>query len=201
MPRFQVQAKSSCGPLDLVELATSMKEVTDKNFGVLIAFWIPGALLLWGLSFSLSSLESWVKSSGSRDVNIADFLFASLASLGTGLLISAIRWALVDQFFEKSGMLTRPLLDLSLLTNKDVLAAFNGAVENHYRYYQYYANTFVAVAIAFTSYVLNVLRWDVRYSSLTVYVGFVELILLLASRDSLRKYYMAATQILKAPES
>jgi hypothetical protein len=112
-------------------------------------------------------------------------------------LISAIRWALVDQLFEKSGMLKRPPLDLSSLANKDVLAAFNGTVENHYRYYQYYANTFVAVAIAFIYYVLNVLKCDLRYSSLTVYVVFIELILFLASRDSLSKYYMAATQILK----
>jgi hypothetical protein len=177
-----------------------MKEVTDKNFGVLIAFWIPGALLLWGLSFSVSDLGLWIKSSESGEGTIGNFLFASLASLGTGLMISAIRWASVDQFFERSGVLKRPPLDLSALTDKDVLAAFNGAVENHYRYYQYYSNAFVAVAVAFTAYVLSVLKNDVWRSWLIVHVVLVvliELILLFASRDSLSKYYMAATQILK----
>ena len=30
-----------------------MKDITDKNFGVIIAFLLPGFLFLWGLSFSV----------------------------------------------------------------------------------------------------------------------------------------------------
>ena len=27
----------------------AVKDITDKNFGVVIAFWLPGVILLWGL--------------------------------------------------------------------------------------------------------------------------------------------------------
>jgi hypothetical protein len=33
-----------------------MKDVTDKNFGVIIAFLLPGFLLLWGLTYSHDGL-------------------------------------------------------------------------------------------------------------------------------------------------
>ena len=29
-----------------------MKEITDKNFGLLISLWLPNSILLWGLSYS-----------------------------------------------------------------------------------------------------------------------------------------------------
>jgi hypothetical protein len=31
-------------------------DVIDKNFGVVIAFWLPGFLLLWGLTYSFTDL-------------------------------------------------------------------------------------------------------------------------------------------------
>jgi hypothetical protein len=33
-----------------------MKDINDKNFGVIIAFWLPGFVLLWGLSHSLPDI-------------------------------------------------------------------------------------------------------------------------------------------------
>lgn len=125
-----------------------MKEVTDKNFGVIIAFWLPGFVLLWGLSISNTEVAQWLRACTTPSVG--GFLYASLASLALGLLISAVRWLVVDWFL--SRVTTLPEIDFSKLNNKETFAVFLGIVENHYRYYQYYSNTFVAVIVAFAAY-------------------------------------------------
>ena len=124
-----------------------MKEITEKNFGVIIAFWLPGFLFLWGLSFSLPSVASWLATStASGGAKVGEFLFATVASLAVGLVINAIRWAFVQELLLYGlTRLRRANINYGSLTNKDVLSAFNGAIENNYRYYQYYSNAFVAI--------------------------------------------------------
>ena len=96
------------------------------------------------------------------------------------------------------GIVRRPDLNFSRLAEKDVFAAFSGAVENYYRYYQYYSNTLIAVAIAFGAYVYcNGSAW---LSELTIGIVLLEITLLLASGDSLSRYYNAASQILTFAE-
>ena len=178
-----------------------MKEVTDKNFGVLIAFWLPGFLLLWGLSFSRPEIAAWLsKSSEPGGPTVGNFLYVTLASLAAGLIVSAFRSLFIDNLFSICGRLggplsglKRPKLDLSSVTKKDTLAAFNAAVDNYYRYYQYYANTFVAVAIAFIAYGLEGQGW---LSQLTIVVAVIESTLLLASANSNYRFYQAALEIL-----
>src|SRR5438093_13534169 len=74
-----------------------MKDVTEKNFGVVIAFWLPGFLLLWGLSYSWPEIATWLAKSSTNDApTVGGFLYATLASLAGGLLINAVRWAIVQ---------------------------------------------------------------------------------------------------------
>jgi hypothetical protein len=171
-----------------------MKDITDKNFGVIIAFLIPGFMLLWGLSYSSSMVAAWlVKSSAADAPTVGGFLYATLASLALGLLISAIRWFFVDHFLYYFTCLKQTKVDFSKLKTKEAFAAFEGVVENHYRYYQYYSNTFVAVVISFAAYL-----WAGKdTSSKTVIFGVILLcvVLLLASRDCLKKYHERAAEI------
>src|ERR1039457_2421302 len=133
-----------------------MKDVTDKIFGVIIAFLLPGFLLLWGLSYSRPELATWLITMSSKDAPvIGSFLYATIASLALGLLISAVRGAIVDRFFYHLTGLQSPNINSSKLKDKETLAAFTAAIENHYRYYQYYANSVVAIAAAFASYVIE----------------------------------------------
>ena len=165
-----------------------MKDVTDKNFGVIIAFLLPGFILLWGLSYSSVEVATWLaKASATDSPSVGGFLYATLASLALGLLISAIRWAAFDNIL----LIGLPAIDFSKLKDKDVFSAFTGVVENHYRYYQYYSNTLVAVILGFASYA--------RYQKPTATMWFImvvtAVILLLASRDCLKKYRQRAAAI------
>ncbi len=171
-----------------------MKDLSEKNFGVVIAFLLPGFLLLWGLSFSSSEIATWSARSDAKDTSTIDeFFFATLASLAAGLLISAARWATVDQILCLLGV-TPTALNFSKLKDKDCLKAFQEAMENHYRYYQYYSNTLVAIIGACAYHFVNGEEWP----SLTL-LGVVLpaiVILCLASRDCLRKFYARADAIL-----
>jgi hypothetical protein len=171
-----------------------MKDISDKNFGVIIAFLIPGFMLLWGLSFSSNTISVWlVKSSATDAPTVGGFLYAILASLALGLLISAIRWLLVDHFLYYFTCLKRTEIDFSKLKDKDAFKAFQGVVENHYRYYQYYSNTLVAVGVSFLAYLWK----GQNLPSKPVIFGVILacLTLLLASRDCLKNYHERAAKI------
>jgi hypothetical protein len=132
-----------------------MKDVTDKNFGVIIAFLLPGFLFLWGLSFANDEVATWLTAMSAKDGPlIGSFLYATIASLAVGLLIDAVRSAVVDEIFYRVLGLELPTIKSSKLKDKDILAAFNAIIENHYRYYQYYANSFIAVAAASAAYAI-----------------------------------------------
>jgi hypothetical protein len=108
------------------------------------------------------------------------------------MTVSAVRWASVDTLHSYTG-LPLPPLDFSQL-GKNV-AAFGLLIEIHYRHYQFYANMFVATAVAYACYRTKLgglwpLGWPDRAFPL------LEAIFFLASRDTLWKYYTRSRQLL-----
>lgn len=155
-----------------------MKDITNKNFGVIIAFLLPGFLFLWGLSFSFDEVAKWlVVSAKDKAPTVGGFLYATLASLAIGLLISAVRWLIIDRIHSLTGV-SEPDITFTNLKDKDRYAAFLGAVDNHYRYYQYYANTLVAILAAFITYLtvgkekpsITVTTWTLRRITRSLFV-------------------------------
>jgi hypothetical protein len=172
-----------------------MKEMSENNFGVIIAFLLPGFLLLWGLSISFESIARLLASSTDKDApSVGGFLYATLASLSLGLLLSAARWLIVDHLLVLFGVID-PGLNYENLKDKDRYAAFLGVVENHYSYYQYYSNTLVAIIIAFAAHV--VFGKQPATISVWIVVIAVSVALFLGARDSLKKYYTRAQLVLK----
>jgi NhaP-type Na+/H+ or K+/H+ antiporter len=173
-----------------------MKDTSNWNFGVIIAFLLPGFLFIWGISYSFSDVALWLAKAGVKDSpTVGGFLYVTLSSLSIGLLISAVRWLIIDHIHQWTGI-KQPPMQFANLKDKDVFAAFQGVVENHYRYYQYYANTFIAIVFAFLIYVFcseskpSFLIWAVMI--------LIMLALFCGSRDSLGKYYDRASKILSS---
>ncbi len=117
-----------------------------KNFGITIAFLLPGFIALWALQYLSPTVAAWLSGSGivpeapSWQPSTGSFLLVVIASLALGMLVSAIRWVIFDRWLY-SGRTA----DLDWSELPDHLAAFDYINENHYRYYQYYANSAVAV--------------------------------------------------------
>ena len=169
-----------------------VKDVTSNNFGVLIAYLVPGATALWGLSSFSPSLRAWFASTPSDAPTISGFLYLTVASLAVGMTVTAIRWACVDLVHAATG-LTAPDLDFSQLPGK--VDAYNLLIEIHYRHYQFYSNMFVATAITWICYRISIrplrqLSW--------IEPGFlmIEAIFFLTSRDTLRRYHFRTQQLL-----
>jgi hypothetical protein len=165
--------------------------ISNTNFGPLVAYLIPGATVLLGLSPFAPPLQIWLATATTDAPTIGGFLYLTVASLAAGMTVSAVRWACVDTLHGLVG-LKPPRLDFSVLgANVD---AFMLLIEIHYRHYQFYANMFVATLIGYVAYRLSPGRAALGWFDLGVL--FLEAIFLAASRDTLRKYYERSEQLL-----
>jgi hypothetical protein len=171
-----------------------MKEIADK-FTTIIAFWLPGALLLWVLSYPAPTIAGWLAKSTDGSPTVGGFLFVSLASLVLGVIINATRWNLLDRgiFRDLDNLKPKDEQYSKLKDDEKTLAAFQALVDNNYRWYQSYANTAIAITAGFLIYVVTT-----KWSWLALLMTVVLLCILLpASRNELEVFYKRADLILK----
>ena len=174
-----------------------MQNVTNANFGPLIAYLVPGATALWGISEFYPALRSWFAVVPMQTPTIGGFLYLTVASIACGMVISAIRWAVVDTLHRVTG-LPPPKLDFSKLGQN--VEAFNLLIEIHYRHYQFFSGMLVASVIAYSSY-------RIKHGGFWAFgwldAGFValEAMFLMASRDTLARYYSRSHQLLATSDA
>ncbi len=107
------------------------------------------------------------------------------------MIVSAIRWMLLDLLHAATG-LKRPNWNFGKLQSN--LQAYKMLEENHYRFYQFYGNSLVSVFYSYTVFRFNygILGVEVLDALLIALV----IVLFIASRDSLKKYYERVDQLL-----
>ncbi len=173
-----------------------MQSISNDNFGPLIAYLLPGATVILGASQFSPVIRAWLAATPSDAPTIGGFLYLTLASLAAGMTVSAIRWATVDRLHAWTG-LPIPHRDFARLGPN--FEAFSLLIRIHYEHYQAYANSLVAVGIAYVCYRIRVGGISVGW----IDAGFVvlELIFLAASRDCLRNYCSRTAQLLKSPQA
>lgn len=167
-----------------------MQSVSNDNFGPLIAYLLPGATVLVGLSPFSATLQSWLTTVPADAPTIGGFLYLTVASLAAGMTVSTVRWVIVDTVHAWTG-LPPPVLDFSRLGNN--VDAYGMLIEIHYRHYQFHANMLVAVAFAYVCLRIN---GGIPYGWPDGAVLLVEGAFFLTSRDNLRKYYARTQQLL-----
>lgn len=86
-----------------------MTSVSDSNFGPLIAYLVPGATVLAGVSPFFPVLRIWLAATPADAPTIGGFLYLTIASLAVGMTVSAIRWALIDSLHRLTGPPIPPL--------------------------------------------------------------------------------------------
>ena len=137
--------------------------LSEKSFGILIAFVIPGWVILLGLSLHLPTVDGWLTASHENQPAVGGFLFSMLASVTLGMLTSTIRWLILDQVFRR--LLPANIGEPNFRELRDSNEGLQTLVEGHYRYYQFNANLLVASAAA------AVLRWLAFDISIVEMVG------------------------------
>lgn len=169
-----------------------MSDTSRIPFGLVIAYLLPGFIGLAGIVPLLPAVATWLLPASPAQASLGPPIYVLLAAITFGMIISVFRWLLIDHIHYWTG-LTPPVWDDSRL--EDRLAAFNYLVESHYRYYQFVANTLVAVLWAY-----SINRWMKMSSRLGVGTDLLVVILCLAlfaaSRDALSKYYSRTSRLI-----
>lgn len=172
-----------------------MKTLTPDSFGLLIAYLLPGFVTLWALRPFVPEIGTWLGATPATAPTIDGFLYATLASTAVGLVVSAVRWGVIDSVYHRTGI---PAPDWNFRSLPGNLAAFESHVQDHYRYYQFYANMLVALLLAYGTTLATESRWPGQSGWRDVAIVTVLALLVLGSRDTLRKYYRR-TEVLLEP--
>gem|GEM_PF-1100355 len=173
-----------------------MRSVSGRNFGLLIAYVLPGMLVLLGLAAGNADVRGWLATAAAQSggATVGGFLYVTLAAVAAGLTASTVRWAVIDPLHHATGV-ERPHWDDSKLQAQ--LGAFDALVENHYRYYQNAANSVVGLATILVGRHFGG-TGSIRFMSLDTAIVAVCILFWAGSRDSLKRYYRRTSVLLGA---
>ncbi len=172
-------------------------KASSLDFGALIAFVAPGFVALLAMAYQLPSVRTLVAEASTHEQTLGVFLFALLASLSLGLAVSGVRSLAIDfpldWLLKKISGASDPTIDWKTFDIKS-LTMLLVLRDNYYRYYQFYSNMAVAVALwAVSRTVANAPDVSRLSTPQWVSVLVVVAVLLLAAGRQLRDYYRAKT--------
>ena len=158
-----------------------------------MAYILPGLMGIYGLSMVWPPVEFLLQPEAVGDTSLGGFLHLAVASVGVGLTFSTLRWLLLDRLHHATG-LAPPRWELSQLGSR--VQAFELLIQIHYRYYQFYGNSLVAMTFTYVA-------WRAVHFHQTCLVGWPDALyaslaalFFAGSRDSLRKYYERVAKLL-----
>ena len=155
------------------------------GFGLLVAFTLPGFIVLAGIAPFSPTVASWLQPLDRAEASLGAPLYAMLAATTIGMIVSCFRWLLIDHIHRWMGIVP-PVWDDGRLPER--INAFDYIVANHYRFYQFYANTLIALI---TVYTVNRTAGTFPLLGVGTDTGMLLLcaVLFAGSRDTLSKYY------------
>jgi hypothetical protein len=157
------------------------------SFGFLIAFGLPGFVVVAMVLYAFGLLDSWLAGTEQS----GKIVFLIMSALTVGVFLSGVRWAIFDKLLMPAAGRKNPETDFGpIMANADTREALTVSIEHCYRHYQFFANTAVAVLVAY----------GVRFSASsrpalceglieTAIMAVIELSLFFSARDALGNYY------------
>lgn len=170
-----------------------MNDVSTKNFGLLIAYLLPGVTALWGIGYISETVRAWLGTPPTNTPTVGGFLYVTLASIAAGLTVSTIRWAIIDTIHHCTGV-PRPKWDFSRLQAN--VAAFEVTVEHKYRYAQFYGNGLISLVFVYLTRRFSLGFWSTPVGWIDVAFFLLAVILFAGSRDTFRRYILRGNMFL-----
>jgi hypothetical protein len=166
-----------------------------SQFGLMVAYIVPGFVGLGGLVPILPIVGQWLEPVAQGELGLAPTAYALIGATAVGMIVSCVRWLLIDHLLHASGVKPPAWRTEQLAENMEAVVF---VLENHYRYYQFYANTLVAIVWA---YLVNRLSGHAALlgPGTDLGVALLSLVLLAGSRDALSKYYRRIEQLVSRP--
>jgi predicted histidine transporter YuiF (NhaC family) len=173
-----------------------VKEITAEPFGLIIAYFIPGAVGLFSLSFWSDVVKRALETFLTSQSNINLLLLLAAAALVTGLLIAACRQVTLEKVFRRTDHLKKEEFADLLIGGKFV--AFSAAINSHYRYHQCWSGLALVMPLLWAGLIKNLLRDD-HYTK-SIFLSFVlialEVATILAAKGEYDNYVGRSRAIL-----
>jgi hypothetical protein len=169
-----------------------MADISSKQFGLIVAHVLPGFIGLAGITPLFPAVAQWLQPVSQGDMGFGPPIYALMAATTVGMIVGCVRWLVVDHLLEWSGV---PKMVRRYESLPDKLDALDHLIEMHYRYYQFYANTLVAILWA---YGMNRFYGTLPLLGPGTDLGVLILgaVLLAGSRDTLTKYRQRLGRVL-----
>jgi hypothetical protein len=169
-----------------------VSEKSFSHFGLLVAYVLPGFIAVAGMAPIFPTVARWLRPVDQGDFGLGPPVYALLGATAVGLILSCFRWVLIDHIHQWMGV-TPPVWDDSQLPQR--LGGFDYLVQNHFRYYEFTANTLLAVIGAYS---VNRVLGTLPFLGLGTDLGMLILCIVLfaASRDALAKYYVRTGRLI-----
>lgn len=167
-------------------------EITARQFGLLIAYLLPGFVGLAGVAPLAPTVAAWLQADRLATAGVGPSVYAIVAATTAGLIISCFRWLLIDTLLHCTG-LPRPIWKDQRLD--ELLEAFDYLVENHYRYYQFYANTLMAILWSYSVH-RTIHSSPLLGSGTDLGATVLCAVMLAGARDALAKYYQRTSRLI-----
>lgn len=180
-------AQHSLGRYHTLPLTT----VSDRNFGLLIAYLLPGFTALWGISYFSETVNGWLMGTTADGPTIGGFLYVTLASVAAGMTVSTVRWAVIDSLHHATGI-NRPNWDFAKLQHH--FDTYDRLEQNHYRYYQWYGGMLISLMFVESCRVIALGLTALRFADVGILL--LATIFFAGSRDAIRKYHFRVEQLI-----
>jgi len=162
-----------------------MSSPSPSQFGLILAYLIPGFVGLAGAAPLFPIISQWLKPVPDGVLGFGPTVYTLLAALTTSQIINCFRWLILDHIHSWTGIRAQSSNFGDL---RNGVEGFDYLVQNHYRYYQFAGNMLLAVT---WSYGVN--RYLKTLPSLgpgtDLGMAILVVVLFAASRDALWKYY------------
>ncbi len=131
-------------------MASETQFPSGLDFGTVLAFVAPGFVVVHAVSYHLPVAAAWMAAASDQEQSVGLFLFVLLASVSFGLVVSGLRWIIIDTVIHWPALgrfaVQRLSLDWSRVDG-GCLPVLLTIRDNFYRYYQFYANTLTALLL------------------------------------------------------
>jgi hypothetical protein len=158
------------------------------NFGLIIAYFLPGVLVTYALRFVSFRIDHLLNLVEEGQVFLGPATILIISALVTGLIISSVRVVLVEPLIHITGV-PKPRVNYKKLAPPEQWAVYSQVVENIYRFYQFYGNILLGLLM------LGVLRYGIAGSPIVSSAQNIALFVL--TLGSVVTLFFAARQSMK----
>jgi hypothetical protein len=172
-----------------------MEFTTSLKFYDLIAFVLPGFASLFSIRYFSNYINQLIIQITSSEPKINHVIILLIVSLICGLIISAIRNLILDKIQFWTGV-KEQTTDYSKLKSEGTQKLFDAAVNNIYRFCQFYGNIFITIFAHLLIYIFN--HWkhnDLKSYTVTGIIIIIEVILFINHRSLLKEIQVVKKEI------